>query len=62
MIIISFSPLNISFGHVKETSQWDVSFKNPKHMLIKTVIKKEHEWAQFQIQWAQNTFRIREYF
>ena len=28
-----FSPLNISFGHVKETSQWDVSFKNPKHML-----------------------------
>ena len=34
---------NISFGLVKETSQWDVSFVHPKHMLLKTVIKIDHE-------------------
>ena len=35
---------NISFGCVKETSQGDVSFMHPKHMLLLTVILKiEHE-------------------
>ena len=39
-----FSPSNISFGRIKETSQGDVSFKHPKHMLhvLYTVIKIGH--------------------
>ena len=38
-----FFPSNISVGHVKETSHGDVSFTQPKHMLLKTVIQLDHE-------------------
>ena len=42
-IIFIFFLSNISFGHLKETCQGDVSFTYPKHMLLKTVIRIVHE-------------------
>ena len=38
---------NISFGRVKDTSQGDVSFTHPKHMLLQTVIKIDHQQVFF---------------
>ena len=46
MIIIFFLS-NIRFGQVKEMSQGEVSFMHPKHMLLKTVIKTDHEYVPF---------------
>ena len=39
-----FSLSNICFVCVLETSQGDVSITYPKHMLLKTVIKIDHEY------------------
>ena len=37
-------------------------FYAPKTYVNIDNYQKEHEWAQFQIQCAQNTFQISEYF
>ena len=45
------------------TSQGDISFTHPKHMLLKTVIKIDHEYVLIFVSSASlNSFRISEYF
>ena len=45
MITIIFLS-NIHFWRVKETSQRDVSFTHPNHMLLLTIIKIDHEYGK----------------
>ena len=49
IIIIFFIKHNLTkgLGQVKEKSQGDVSFTHPKHMLLETFIKIDHEWVIF---------------
>ena len=59
MKIISFFLLsNTSFGRVKETSQGDVSFTHPKLMLLKTVLKIDHEYVLFSESSVSQNFEI----
>ena len=58
--VLFFFLSNISFGHVKETSQGDVSFSHP-NMLFSTVIKKITYILFSEFSVSQNLFRISEY-
>ena len=52
----------LDFVCVKETSQGDVSFMHPKHMLLLRDIKKDHELVLFPESSLSvpNLFRIKE--